>query len=507
MPGSTNTDTTASRPSYGNWRLPSRPGIGPLGLLGSVVLLGGLILALLTALVSWIGALCIGVLIAATVIPLAVRTADGRSGFAIMAVRAGWLHRRVTGQTARMTGPLSREPGGRFRPPGLLTALQMIEGRDAYHRPFGVIHDPQLNTFTLALQCDPDGGALVDAEQVDTWVACWGGWLAGLAHEPGLVGAAVIVETAPDPGTRLAAEVLPRLDPAAPEPARALMGEIVAAYPAASSETSTWVTLTYRPASSGKISTHIERQADMVTNLAVRVPALTAGLTGAGGGAVHPMAADRIADAIRVAFDPSVAATVLQARAGSGSTGLGWDDTGPATATETADCYLHEGAVSRSWIACEAPRGTVRCGVLRSLLEPSPRIARKRVAVLYRPLSPAASARVVEADRRTAHFMAASTTGLVNARASTAVRAAEQTAAEEASGAGLVEFGLVATVTAAEPDGLRVADAEMANLAASARLRLRVARGQQAAAFAAGLPAGVLPWLHTLLPYQLRGAL
>ena len=77
------------------------------------MLLGGLILALLTALVSWIAALCIGVLIAATVIPLAVRTVDGRSGFAIMAVRMGWLQRRVTGQTARMTGPLSREPGGR----------------------------------------------------------------------------------------------------------------------------------------------------------------------------------------------------------------------------------------------------------------------------------------------------------------------------------------------------------------------------------------------------------
>jgi hypothetical protein len=46
-------DTTgsAARPSYGNWRLPSRPGIGPLGLLGTVLLLGGLILALLTALV------------------------------------------------------------------------------------------------------------------------------------------------------------------------------------------------------------------------------------------------------------------------------------------------------------------------------------------------------------------------------------------------------------------------------------------------------------------------
>ena len=501
-------DTTGSavRPSYGNWRLPPRPGIGPLGLLGTVLLLGGLILALLTALLSWIAALAIGVLIAATVIPLAVRTVDGRSGFTIMAGRAGWLRRRITGQTARITGPLSREPGGRFRPPGLLSQLELLDGYDAYHRPFGVVHDPRLNTFTLALHCDPDGGALVDAEQVDTWVACWGSWLACLAHEPGLLGAAVIVETAPDPGTRLAAEILPRLDPAAPESARALMAEIVTAYPAASSETSTWVTLTYRPGSE-RLTSRAGRRAEMVTNLAVRVPALAAGLTAAGAGAVLPMAADRIADAVLVAFDPEAAATVLAARAESGSTGLGWDDAGPVTAVENADCYWHDGAVSRSWIASEAPRGTVRSGVLRSLLEPSPRITRKRVALLYRALAPAAAARVVEADRRTAHFMAASTTGLVNARASTAVRAAEQSASEEASGAGLVEFGLIATATVAGTEELRVADAEMANLAASARLRLRVARGQQAAAFAAGLPAGVLPWLHTLLPYQLRGAL
>jgi hypothetical protein len=103
--------------------------------------------------------------------------------------------------------------------------------------------------------------------------------------------------------------------------------------------------------------------------------------------------------------------------------------------------------------------------------------------------------------------MAASTAGLVNARASTVVRAAEQAAAEEASGAGLVEFGLVVTATAEDAAGLRAADAEIGNLAASARLRLRVARGQQAAAFATALPAGVLPWLNTLVPYQLRGAL
>jgi hypothetical protein len=78
----------------------------------------------------------------------------------------------------------------------------------------------------------------------------------------------------------------------------------------------------------------------------------------------------------------------------------------------------------------------------------------------------------------------------IDARASTAVRAAEQATSEEAAGAGLVEFGLIATATVADPADLRAADAEIANLAASARLRFRVARGQQAAAFAAGLPAG-----------------
>ena len=69
------------------------------------------------------------------------------------------------------------------------------------------------------------------------------------------------------------------------------------------------------------------------------------------------------------------------------------------------------------------------------------------------------------------------------------MRAAEEAAAEEAAGAGLIEFGLVVTATASDADELRTAHAEIANLAASSRLRLRVAKGQQAAAFATAPPA------------------
>jgi hypothetical protein len=494
---------STSRPTYGNWRLPRQPGIGPLGLVGTMVLLGGIVLALVMALVSWIAAIGVAACVAAVTVPLAIRTIDGRSGFAVLVARVSWLWRRLTGESIFVSGPLT---GQRFTPPGLLADLEMAEGRDVYNRRVGVLHDRRSGTYTVVLGCDPDGGALVDGDQVDAWVASWGGWLANLAHEPGLVGAAVVVETAPDPGTRLAAEVMPQLDPAAPGAAREVITQIVDEYPAASSEATTWVALTYRMPAAGRVARHADRVAEMVTELAIRTPPLAAGLSAAGAGTARPATPDQIAEAVRVAFDPASAATALRARV-DGLSGLGWADAGPVTARESADAYHHEDMVSRSWMACEAPRGTVRSGVLRALLEPSARIARKRVAILYRPVDPASAARIVESDRRTAHFMAASTTGLINARASSAVRAAEQAATEEAAGAGLVEFALVITATASSPEDLRTADAEIGNLAAAARLRLRTARGQQAAAFATALPAGILPWLHTLVPHDLRGVL
>ncbi|MBO0806426.1 MAG: hypothetical protein J2P25_25535, partial [Nocardiopsaceae bacterium] len=275
-------ESTSARPTYGNWKLPSRPGVGALGLLGTAVLLGGIIVTLLTALASWVAAAGVAVTVIAVTVPLAIRTPDGRSGFALAAARAGWTIRRLSGQAVYRSGPLSGAGDGRFGLPGPLSATRMLDGQDAHGRPFGVIHDPAVNTFTVVLECDPDGGALVDPGQADTWVAGWAGWLAGLAHEPGLLGAAVIVETAPDPGTRLASGVLGQLDPAAPRAARDVMTEVVSAYPAASSETSTYVTLTFRPDAArlagkpARLAGKAERAAEMTADLAVRVPPLAA---------------------------------------------------------------------------------------------------------------------------------------------------------------------------------------------------------------------------------------
>ncbi|MEE4544498.1 SCO6880 family protein [Streptomyces sp. V4-01] len=495
-------DPATAPPTYGNWRQPRRPGLGSLGLLGTFIAFGGIMVTLLASLISLPAAACVLVPTAFALLPLLIRTQDGRNLYQLLALRIGWLRRKGNGAHLYSSGPLSSRPEGRFRPPGLLSRVDLTEGRDAYDRPFGVLHHRMNNTCTVVLGCEPDGGSLVDPEQHDQWVASWGQWLARLSHEPDLRGAGVTVETAPDPGTRLAAETLPRISPTAPDLAKAVLREVVETYPSASSEMYTYVTLTY-----GVPSGRRRGHEDMATELAVRIPGLLAGLVEAGGGSALPLSAERIAEVVRVSYDPAAATTVLNARAFEGGTGLDWEDAGPVAAVEDTNAYHHDSACSRTWMLSLAPRGTVRSNVLRNLLEPAPDTRRKRVTLLYRPIDPATSARIVEADRRAAQFMASSGRGLVRARAASAVAAAEQTAAEEAAGAGLVEFSLMVTVTVDDEGQLPDTDVLVRNLQANARLALRPADRMQAAAFSCTLPVGILPWEYVLVPGSLREAL
>ncbi|MFI7241784.1 SCO6880 family protein [Streptomyces qinglanensis] len=492
----------ASSPTYGNWRRPRRPGLGPFGMLGTAGVFGGLVVTLLASLISLSAAVVILVPLTIVLVPLIIRTQDGRNAYQLLALRIGWMRRKSKGSTTYVSGPLSRRQEGRFQPPGLLGRMQMHEGRDAYDRDFGVLFHRSRNFYTIVLGCDPDGGSLVDPDQVDTWVASWGGWLSRLSHETGLRGASVIVETAPDSGTRLANEVLPRLAPDAPAAARAVMEEVVASYPQASSEMHTYITLTYGLPPGQKL-----KHDELITDLATRIPGLLSGLVGAGGGVAYPLSAERIAEVVRVAYDPAVAGEVLDIRAQHGGTGLEWEDAGPSACVENVASYQHDSGVSRTWMLTLAPRGTVRANVLRSLLEPSPGTRRKRVALLYRPIDPATSARIVEADRRAAQFMATSGRGMVQARAATEVRATEQTAQEEATGAGLVEFSLMLTATVDDEEDLADVSATMRNLQGAARLSMRPADRMQAAAFSCTLPTGILPWELTLVPRDLREAL
>jgi hypothetical protein len=81
------------------------------------------------------------------------------------------------------------------------------------------------------------------------------------------------------------------------------------------------------------------------------------------------------------------------------------------------------------------------------------------------------------------------------------------TAAKEARGAGLVNFGLLVTATVTSADRLDAARQAIDHLAPTARIQLRPVYGSQDSAFAAALPLGrVLP-AHLRVPGELREAL
>ena len=84
------------------------------------------------------------------------------------------------------------------------------------------------------------------------------------------------------------------------------------------------------------------------------------------------------------------------------------------------------------------------------------------------------------------------------------MRAAAATASEEASGAGLVNFGMLVTATILDRADAPDARAAIDNLASASRLRLRPVYGSQDSAFAAALPLGLVLTKHVKIPAEWR---
>lgn len=495
----TNTDTTPHRRTYGNWRRPESPGIWGLGTVGTILVIATPACMVLGFLVNVLVGLTLGAIGLAALAPIAI-TIRGRTLGELAMLRLAFWRTKSRGEHVYVSGGLA-EPYGRHKLPGLLGRSELISTRDGLEQPAGIVRIPQTGHYTAVLRLDPEGASLVDTDQIDQWVAGYGAWLAQLAHEPGFEAASVTIETAPDPGTRLAAAVHSQHSPTAPDLARRVLGRIVDSYPAGAAQVGAWATVTYRSTGSRNRRGHEA----MITHVASRLPGLADGLRGTGAGAVRPMSPAEIAETVRVAYDPNMATNVEQLRSAGEPTGISWDNAGPKADVAGWDAYRHDSGVSRVWSMDQAPRGTVLAGVLHTLLEPHPQIPRKRVTLTYRPHSPGEAARIVDSDVRTAHFnQESSTRGAARSRVS--VRAAEQAATEEAEGAGLTRFGLLVCATVPHAEQLADADTLIEGLAGQARLQLRPVFAGQRPAFAAGLPTGVVLPEHVLIPSQVREA-
>lgn len=476
-----------------------------LGSLGTAVLLAGLVIVVIVvALTNLFGGLIAALPVAGLLLMVVIRDKHGLNAGDKIGERIGWVRQRSRREHVYRSGPLGRTPWGTFQLPGLAASTRLSQFEDSYGRPFALVEVPTKNTFCVVLGCDPDGSALVDQEQIDAWVAHWGIWLSQLADEAGLEAASVTIETAPDTGSRLRREVLSNVDDQAPDFARAVMAEAVDRYPSGSSTISAYVALTFRATS--RTGSRRRQAEEMGRDLASRLPGITGSLAGTGAGAVRLVAADELCELIRVAFDPSAAALIDRAHAEGEPVDLRWSDVGPAAHQASWGTYRHDAAVSVTWSMTSAPRGQVQSQILERLLRPSGDITRKRVTLLYRPIDAAAAAALVETDVRAANFNLTNS-NRPSARAVLDRRAAEQTASEEASGAGLVNFGMLVTATVTNEDQLPDAVATVESLGATARLRLRRAFGAQDVAFAACLPLGLMLERYLAVPSQVRSRL
>ena len=475
--------------TYGNWRRGQGAGLfglGPLATVAAFVVM--VISAALMAVSFQIGAVFAGLGLVALA-PLAIRV-NGRTGLQVLAARMAWWMGRSARQHVYFSG-IASPVTDTHKLPGILARSQLYEVDTGRVGRIAVVVVPQSRHYTVTLRCAPEGTDLVDQPVIDARVARMASWLSSLCREPMLVQAQVSVETTPDPGTALANEVASTTRSDAPALARQVLNEVVRSYPGGSAKVDTLVSLTFSPPAARRW-THEE----MCREVAARLPHLHAGLTGAGGSAIMPLTADGLMRVVRGAYDPAVNHDLELHPDAT----MDWSQVGPVAAREAWDFYRHDSGVSRTWGMSEAPRGVVFSNLFGRLSEPDPDFLRKRTTIVYRPYGAAEAARLVESDKRDARFTA-SKKPQPSARDLADVAAAEQAATEEATGAGMIRFTVLVTATVRSEEELDEANSVIRSRAGESRLSLRPMYGCQAAAFAAGLPVGVVLTAHATIPY------
>ncbi len=480
--------------TYGGWRRARSMGLFGLGFTQTMVVLAAMIALLITVSVSMAALAVVGP-VCLLVIAGNVAQWDGVSAAQALTQRLRWAAATARGQTSYRAGLIASGAEHAWHLPGVLAPTVLLSTTDNHGGDgYGVVWHRRLGTMTVTLRCAAQSTWLADQEAADSWVANWGGWLAGLGHIPMVRWVAVTVDTAPEPGTRLADYILGRLAPDGPAAAVQVLRQLVATAPNAAADVQTTVSITFDPSASPAKPRTL---ADRLTEVDRALPGLQDSLAACGLTVLGRASAAQIAGTVRHCFDPATRGEVTRLLAADPNAAAGlldWDNAGPISAEEHIDRYEHEGAASVSWVWHEAPRQPVTHHVLARLLAPGDHP--KRVTQLYRPLSAGQAAAEVERQVNAAQFRSAYRRARKldpTARDLADHEQAAQAAREEALGAGVGLLSLWVTTTVLDPADLPRAVADIESRAEACKVRLRRLWRSQAAGFAVTLPTGICP--------------
>lgn len=468
---------------YGNWRAERGWGIGALSTSATITVFVSLLAPLLAVSIAPAAALPLAAVAALAIAAVVVRI-GGSTASDVLTRRVRFHRAKRAGWTELSGGVLTEHPRATDLP-GVLAPLAPLDVDDGRGARQALLWNRRTGTLSAVLRCSPIGLDLADLDQTDLWVASWGGLLADLGFQPLIRHISVTVDSAPSGGTTVRDVIARRLDPGAPPLSRTVLDELTALTPATAAEVDTRVTITFDP------NRATPRPADLlaaVTEVGRWLPGIETGLAGCGVAVLGRATAGWLAGRVRVAFDPAARPDVAHAEL------LGWADAGPVAASESWDSYRHEGGMSVSWALRDAPRQPVAAGVLAPLLSPGP--FPRRITWLYHPYAADEAATKVEAEVTSGQIRsawAARTRRDETQRERDDRARAQQSAREEATGAGVGRFTLYVTTTVTHDLDLPAAVADVEQRAGQSKLRLRQMRGAQAATFAAALGLGTDP--------------
>lgn len=495
--------------TYGNLRAPKLPGLMGLSALASAALiLGAAVMMLLLFLASLTVALVWAGLVLAAVLPEAIKTPEGTGRYSKAWQNRSFAKADRRGRNDLVQGLTGLVPDGTCGLPGVAAQLGLTSERDVHGREFGLLHWSESGLYSVVIQAFPPGTASVDKTVADRQVGMWGAWMAQLNTHGDVVGASVVVESAPDSGERLRRSIDRGQALDAPAFSLQMAEEMKNSSRASAPVVTVRITLTFDSKLKSMMgeATVVRTREEMAAAIGDVLPTLTSSLASTGAGTTtYPCTAQEITDFVRVAYDPAVAELVDEAQQTGEGTGLTWDQAGPLTHRNLADRYEHETATSRTWQMREAPRGVFFSSVLEGLLAPHRDVAHKRVVLLYRPESPTKSAQIAENDV-TAAQLVASQKPRARAAHEMAVMAAKRTAQQEAQGSPLIRVGVLVTITVLDAALLdRASRVVLSTLAPRAKLRMRLPRRAQDSSFVAGLPLGMVSQHHSGLSSIVEG--
>lgn len=491
---------------YSGWQAERTAFIGRLSGAGFALVTAATVLGLITLNVrSWGVAVVLmptaAVLVALALIPVQGLTAEEWTALAVRHQIAVAKKRNIFVSGA--FAPRTREGEQPLDLPGTLARLRILDAPDGLGGQLGVVHDPVAGTYAALCRVTHPGLALVDTDKQNARVRGWAELLRTLCTEDGAITRlAVHQRCLPDAGAGLHEWTAAHLDTDAPPEAVENVSVLMEGAGPVATDRETYLTITLS-ASRARLSIRGAGggQRGAAAVLVRELHALQTALAGASVQVEEWLNARRVAEVVRVAYDPDVqpALAAHDARAASDPDwdgqppGVAPEVAGPAAAETSWGRYRHDGGWTVSYQVRGLPYQEVPATVLQPLMRPR-ETARRSMSLVYEPLGPSRARRELSKERtkrKSARILRARTGKEESEDHLRESRTAHAQDIARAEGHGVVRLTAVLAVTVTDPDLLDTACAELQADAAAAGLTIRRMWGAQDVGFAsAALPLG-----------------